>query len=139
MDDERGQLGMPILARQDVPVKHDPAGRPPVPQRVPEMHPTPLHGAIEGPSVVVLICGMLAITAFDLGQPLSAPIIRIPALIGSAVLLLVTADAAVRIARSVQAWWPIDHGRAVFRVAWVGVLLLGLGLESTVVWLVLAA
>ena len=28
-------------------------------------------------------------------------------------------EAALRVARSVPAWWPIDRGRALFRALWV--------------------
>ncbi len=138
-DDERWQPGMPALARQAVPAGRDHTGRSLIPQRVAEARPTPLQGAFIWLSIVALICGTIAITALEVGQPLGAPIVRLPVLIGAVLLLLVTSDAAVRIARSVRAWWPLDRGRALFRVAWVGVLLLGLGLEAAAAWLVLAA
>jgi hypothetical protein len=50
----------------------------------------------------------------------------------------VTADSAVRIARSVSAWRPVDPGRAAFRVVWVAVLALGFVLELGAIWLVLS-
>ena len=37
-------------------------------------------------------------------------------------LLAVTADALVRVWRSVRAWWDVDRGRAWFRVVWAAVL-----------------
>ena len=134
LDDERWQPGMPVLARQAV----APA-RAGVPQRVPETRPTPLQGVFIYLSVVVLICGTVAITAWEIGAPLSAPIVRLPVLVAAALLLLVTADATVRIARSVAAWWPLAPGRAAFRVIWVAVLVAGLALELAVVGLVLTA
>jgi MFS family permease len=61
------------------------------------------------------------------------------AVVAVAILVLVTADAAVRIARSVGAWRAVDAGRAAFRTVWVGVLALGLVLELGAAWLVLSA
>ena len=134
MDDERWQPGMPVLARQAVaPVRSS------IPQRVPETRPTPLQGVFIYLSVVVLICGTVAITAWEVGAPLGAPIVRLPVFGAAALLLLVTADAAVRIARSVGAWWPIARGRAAFRVVWVAVLVAGLALEVAAIGLVLTA
>ncbi len=93
-----------------------------MPQRVPELKPTPLQGAFIYLSIVVLICGVVAIMALELGTPMSSPLVRIPVLVGGAVLLLVTADALVRVWRSVGAWRPVDAGRAAFRLVWVAVL-----------------
>lgn len=138
MDDERWQPGMPVLARQGT----TPTGaddRRQVPQRVPETRPTPLQDVFIYLSVIVLICGTLAISAWELGAPLAAPIVRLPVLAAAALLLLVTGDAAVRIARSVLAWWPVSRGRAAFRVVWVAVLMLGLALELGVIALVVLA
>ena len=139
MDDERWEPGMPVLARQGVPTTTPAAGRAIVPQRVPETRPTPLQGVFIYLSVVVLICGTVAITAWELGVPLAAPLVRLPVLLAGVLLLLVTGDATVRIARSVRAWWPITRGRAAFRLVWVAVLLLGIVLELGSMGLVLAA
>ena len=129
LDDERWQPGMPVLARQEAPLAPaDGRGRN-VPQRVPETRPTPLQDAFIYLSVVVLICGTVAISAFELGQPLGAPIVRFPVLLGAILLLLLSADAGVRIARSARAWWPVDRGRALFRVVWVAVLGVAIVLE----------
>jgi hypothetical protein len=139
MDDERWQPGMPVLARQAVPSALPTPGRSTVPQRVAETRPTPLQGVFIYLSIVVLICGTVAITAWEIGAPLGAPIVRLPVLIAAVLLLLVTADATVRIARSVGAWWPIAPGRAAFRVIWVAVLVTGMVLELAAMGLVLTA
>jgi hypothetical protein len=139
MDDERWQPGMPVLARQGVAPTAPRTGRQAVPQRVPETRPTPLQGVFIYLSVIVLICGTVAITAWELGAPLGAPVVRLPVLIAAGLLVLVTADATVRIGRSVGAWWPVARGRAAFRAVWVGVLLIGVALELGAIALVLVA
>lgn len=97
-------------------------GRPLVPQRVPELEPTPLQSSFIYLSIVVLICGVIAIGALELGTPMSSLWVKIPVLIGGVVLLAVTADALVRVYRSVRAWWDVDRGRALFRIVWVAVI-----------------
>ena len=139
MDDERWQPGMPVLARQEVAPTAPRLGRRAVPQRVPETRPTPLQGVFIYLSVIVLMCGTVAITAWELGAPLAAPVVRLPVLIAAGLLVLVTADATVRIGRSVGAWWPVARGRAAFRAVWVGVLLIGIALELGVIALVVVA
>ena len=84
MDDERWQPGMPVLARQAVAPTAPREGRQAVPQRVPETRPTPLQGVFIYLSVVVLICGTVAITAWEIGTPLGAPLVRLPVLIAAA-------------------------------------------------------
>lgn len=139
MDDERTVAGMPQLDRQERPVRVDRSGRPLVPARVPETRPTPLGELFIHLSIVVLACGVIAISALELGTPLGAPIVRVPVLIGCSVLLLVTVDAVVRIARSAAAWWAVDRGRALFRTLWVGVLAATLPLIGLAAWAVLTA
>jgi hypothetical protein len=139
MDDERWQPGMPVLARQGIAPTAPREGRQAVPQRVPETRPTPLQGVFIYLSVIVLICGTVAITAWELGAPLAAPVVRLPVLIAGGLLVLVTADATVRIGRSVGAWWPVARGRAAFRAVWVGVLLIGIALELGAIALVVVA
>ncbi|MGZ6327983.1 MAG: hypothetical protein ACXWN2_04640 [Candidatus Limnocylindrales bacterium] len=139
LDDERWQPGMPVLARQEQPSAPADGARRALPQRVAETRPTPLQGAFIYLSVVAFLGGTIAITAFELGQPLSAPIVRLPALLCAVLLLLVTGDAAVRIARSARAWWPLTRGRALFRVVWVVTLLLALILELGAVLLLAVA
>ena len=97
-------------------------GRPLVPQRVPEMAPTPLQSSFIYLSIIVLICGVIAIGALELGTPMSSLWVRIPVLVGGLALLAVSIDALVRVWRSVGAWWDVDRGRALFRVVWVVVI-----------------
>lgn len=127
MDDERSLPGVPQLHRQELPVRRDAAGRRLVPARVPEPRPTPLQGVFIYLSTVVLICGVAAITAIELGTPIGAPLVRIPALIGGALLAVLTVDAIVRVWRSAWAWLPVDRGRGLFRFVWVAALAVGLG------------
>ncbi len=157
MDDERWEPGMPVLDRQaarpaTVPATSQAAARetasaPPMaptltrgtasplppslaglpPRSVPEVAPTPLQRHYINLSVVVLICGAIAITALELGTPLGSPLIKLCFLIGAPLLVVTTADALVRIWRSAWAWMPVDPGKGWFRLAWVGVSAIGLG------------
>jgi hypothetical protein len=132
--------GLPRLDRQErPPLPVDAQGRPLVPQRVPELKPTPLQGAFIYLSIMVLVCGVMAITALELGTPMSSPLVRIPVLIGGAVLLVITADALVRVWRSVGAWRRVDVGRAAFRLVWVAVLAGSLLVVATAMLAVLLA
>jgi hypothetical protein len=135
MDDERWEPGMPVLDRQAVPTPRPPAptastlppslqGLPP--RSVPETAPTPLQPYYVYLSVVVLICGVIAITALELGVPLGSPLVKLCVLIGAPILVVTTADAVVRIWRSAWAWMPVDRGKGWFRLAWVAVSLVGL-------------
>ena len=110
-----------------------------MPQRVPELKPTPLQGAFIYLSIVVLVCGVIAITALELGTPLSSLLVKIPVLIGGAVLLVITVDALVRVWRSVGAWRHVDAGRAAFRLVWVAVLAGSLLVVAIVMLVVLLA
>ena len=114
-------------------------GRPVVPQRVPELAPTPLQSSFIYLSVVVLICGVIAIGALELGTAMSSLWVKVPVLIGGIILLAVTADALLRVWRSVGAWWEVDRGRAWFRVVWVVVLAGSLTAEGAIMWTVLTA
>ena len=100
----------------------DAHGQPLVPQRVPEMAPTPLQDNFIYVSIVVLVCGVIAITALELETPMSSLIVKVPVFIGGFALLAVTADALVRVWRSVAAWRRVDAGRARFRLVWALVL-----------------
>lgn len=124
------------LDRQARPEPLDAAGRPLVPSRVPETRPTPLQDWFIYLSVVVLICGTLAISALELGARLGDGIVRLPVAIGGVVLAIVTADAVVRVWRSAWAWLPIDRGRGMFRFVWTVVLV---GILAAAAALVLAA
>ncbi|CAN5574811.1 hypothetical protein BH24CHL9_BH24CHL9_11650 [soil metagenome] len=122
MDHDDAAPGVPLLDRQDRPPRLDAQGRTLVPQRVPETKPTPLADAFIYLSIVVLICGVIAIMALELGTPMSSLLVKVPVLIGGLVLLVVTADALVRVWRSVRAWGPVDRGRALFRLLWAALL-----------------
>lgn len=138
MDDD-GSGGGPALDRQQRPVRLDASGRPLVPQRVPETRPTPLQGAFIELSIVVLVCGVVAIVALELGTSLSSLLVKVPVLVGGAVLLAVTADALVRVWRSAFAWLPVDRGRGLFRFVWVAVLAAALAATLAAMLLVLSA
>jgi hypothetical protein len=112
--DERYEPGMIKLDRQPVPIADDG-----LPAYVPETDPTPLRGGYIYLSVVALICGTIVISALNLGAKWSDGIVKVPLLIGSIPLFVTMGEAALRIARSVGAWWPINRGRALFRAGWV--------------------
>ncbi len=139
MDGDETLEGVPQLDRQERPVETDVHGRPLVPQRVPELKPTPLQGVFIYLSVVVLVCGVIAYMALELGAEMSSLIVKVPVLIGGTLLLAVTADALVRVWRSVAAWREVDAGRAAFRVVWVVVLAASLVVIAAVTLVVLTA
>ena len=112
--DERYEPGMIKLDRQPVPIADDG-----LPAFVPELEPTPLRGGYIYLSVVALVCGTIVISALNLGARWSDGVVKVPLLIGAVPLFIAMAEAALRIARSVGAWWPISRGRALFRAGWV--------------------
>ena len=130
---------MPVLDRQPVRTPAVRAGRGPVgttlppslqglpPRSVPEAAPTPLQPYYINLSVIVLICGAVAITALELGAPLSSPLVKLCVIVAAPLLVLTTVDAVVRIWRSAWAWMPVNWTRGAFRLAWVAVSLVGLG------------
>jgi hypothetical protein len=137
MDDERWEPGMPVLDRQAVPAgpgagRSGPSTLPPSlqglpPRSVPEVAPTPLQAQYINLSVIVLICGAVAISALELGASLGSPLVKLCVALAAPLLVLTTADAILRIWRSAWAWMPIDRGRGLFRLAWVAVSVAGLG------------
>ncbi len=131
--------GVPKLDRQERAVPVDVHGRPLVPQRVPEMAPTPLQSSFIYLSIIVLICGVIAIGALELGTPMSSLWVRIPVLVGGLALLAVSIDALVRVWRSVGAWWDVDRGRALFRVVWVVVIAASIVAIVAIMFVVLRA
>ena len=139
MDRDEALKPVPQLDRQERPVALDVHGRPLVPQRVPEVAPTPLQSSFIYLSIIVLICGVIAIGALELGTPLSSLWVKIPVLVGGITLLAVTADALVRVWRSVGAWWDVDRGRALFRLVWAVVLALSLLVVGAIIIVVLLA
>ena len=138
MDSEDLQ-GAPRLDRQERRLPVDAQGRPLVPQRVPELEPTPLQGGFIYLSIVVLVCGVIAIMALELGTPMSSLLVKIPVLVSGVILLALTADALVRVWRSVWAWRHVDSGRAAFRLVWVAVLAVSLVVVGTITLVVLLA
>ncbi len=129
VDDERWEQGMPVLDRQKVAstsnLPPSLAGLPP--RSVPEVAPTPLQRHYVNLSVIVLLCGAIAITVFELGAPLGSPLIKLCVIIAAPLLVVTTADAILRIWRSAWAWMPANPGRGWFRLAWVVVSTIGLG------------
>jgi len=147
MDDERWESGMPLLDRQAASPRVRPTGASALPhslqglppRSVPEAAPTPLQKQYINLSVIVLLCGAVAITALELGTPLGSPLIKLCALIAAPLLILTTSDAIVRIWRSAWAWMPVDRGKGLFRLAWVVVSLIGLSaLVAAAIIIVLA-
>ena len=135
MDDERWEPGMPVLDRQAVPDRRQatdpnlpPSLRGLPPRSVPEVAPTPLQKHYINLSVVVLICGAIAITALNLGAKIGDPLIKLCVLVAAPLLVVTTADAILRIWRSAWAWMPVDAGKDWFRLAWVAVSVIGLAL-----------
>jgi hypothetical protein len=53
-------------------------------------------------------------------------LVKLCVLVAAPLLVVTTADAAVRIWRSAWAWMPVDRGKGLFRLAWVVVTLVGL-------------
>jgi hypothetical protein len=96
------------------------------PRSVPEVAPTPLQRQYINLSVIVLICGAIAITALELGAALGSPLVKLCVLIAAPLLVVTTADAVLRIWRSAWAWMPVDRGKGLFRLAWVAVSIIGL-------------
>jgi hypothetical protein len=118
---------MPVLDRQPVRAPVLPPSLQGLPPRsVPESEPTPLQKHYINLSVIVLICGAIAITALELGTPLGSPLVKLCVVIAAPLLVITTADAVLRIWRSAWAWMPVDRTKGVFRLAWVAVSLIGL-------------
>jgi len=123
MDDERWEPGMPVLDRQP---NLPPSLKGLRPRSVPEVAPTPLQKHYINLSVVVLICGAVAITALNLGAKVGDPFIKLCVIVAAPLLVVTTADAIVRIWRSAWAWMGVDRGKGLFRLAWVVTSLVGL-------------
>jgi len=118
---------MPVLDRQPVRAPILPPSLQGLPPRsVPEVEPTPLQKHYINLSVIVLICGAIAITALEMGTPIGSPLVKLCVLIAAPLLVITTADAVLRIWRSAWAWMPVDRTKGLFRLAWVAVSLIGL-------------
>src|SRR3954447_20453671 len=127
VEDERWEPGMPVLDRQPVRAPVLPPSLQGLPPRsVPESEPTPLQKQYINLSVIVLICGAIAITALELGTPLGSPLVKLCVVIAAPLLVVTTADAVLRIWRSAWAWMPVDRTKGLFRLAWVAVSVIGL-------------
>lgn len=132
---------MPVLDRQPVASPGAGPNLPPSlagqrPRSVPEVAPTPLQKQYVNLSVVALIAGSIAITALELGTPLGSPLVKLCVLVGAPILLVTTADAALRIWRSAWAWMPVDRGRGLFRLSWLvvaGVLMAAVAAAAALV------
>jgi hypothetical protein len=144
MDDERWERGMPVLDRQAVPAPSSDGALPPSlrglpPRSVPETKPTPLQKHFVLVSAPALVLGAIAITALELGAGFGSPIVKLCVLLAAPLLLLTTADAALRIWRSAWAWMPVDRGRGLFRLSWLIVAAVLFTLVIAAVLLVLGA
>ena len=129
---------MPVLDRQAA--REHPAGGPGRrPDRIAETAPTPLQRHYINLSALALVAGAIAITALETGSPLSSPLVKLCVLVAAPILLLTTADAALRIWRSAWAWMPVDRGKGMFRLVWFAAALLGLGVVVGVASVVLPA
>ncbi len=109
------------------------------PRSIPELRPTPLQRWYVELSVVALICGAIAITALELGAPLTSPLVRASVLVGGALLALTMGDALVRVWRAAWAWMPIDRGKGLFRLTWVAAIVALYAALILAVWAVLSA
>jgi hypothetical protein len=131
MDDPRWEPGMPVLDRQGVVARRQ--------DRVLETAPTPLQKQYINLSAPAAVAGFIAITALETGSPLSSPLVKLCVLVGAPLLIIANADAALRIWRSAWAWMPVNRGRALFRLAWVGAAAIGLAAIGAAALIVLVA
>ena len=99
------------------------SGRAEPPSRVPERNPPVLGDWFIYLSVVVLVAGVVAISALEVGAAPTSAFVRFPALVGAGLLVILSADAAVRVWRSAWAWLPVDRNRGLFRFVWTAVLI----------------
>jgi hypothetical protein len=109
------------------------------PRSVPEVAPTPLQPYYINLSVIVLICGAIAISALELGAGFGSPLVKVCVIIAAPLLVVTTADAVLRIWRSAWAWMPVDRTKGLFRLAWVAVSIVGLTALVVAALLVIAA
>ena len=89
---------------------------------MPESNPPVLGDWFIYLSVVVLVCGVIVITALNFGSTFASPLVRLPAIVGAGLLVPLSADAAVRSWRSAWAWLPVDTPRGLARFVWALVL-----------------
>ncbi len=134
----------PVLDSRPVPVASADAGLPPSlrglpPRSVPETRPTPLQRHYVLVSAPALVLGAIAITALELGAGFGSPLVKGCILVAAPLLLVGTADAALRIWRSAWAWMPVDRNRGLFRLAWLAPAAVFVALIVAAVLLVLGA
>ena len=110
MDLDRQELPQPVTSR------------PQPPQRLPETRPPILGDWFIYISVVVLVSGIVVITALNFGADVRSPVVRFPALIGAGLLVVLSADAGLRVWRSAWAWLPVDRPRGLARFVWAVVM-----------------
>lgn len=122
---------MPVLERQ--------AGAAPSPRSIPEVAPTPLQAQYINISAIALVAGFVAITALETGSSLASPLVKVCVLVAAPLLLVATADAALRIWRSAWAWMPVNRNRGLFRLTWLLAAALGMVVFLAAVVLVLQA
>src|SRR4029078_1407236 len=108
MEDERWEPGMPVLDRQAVRTPTLPPRLQGLPPRsAPDVAPPPLQKHYINLSVIVLICGAIAITALELGTPLGSPLVKLCVVIAAPLLVVSTGGAILRLWRCASAWAPI--------------------------------
>ena len=119
---------MPVLDRQAVRTRRSsrPASSGLPPRSVPEVAPTPLQRHYVLLSVIVLICGAIAITALELGVPLGSPLVKLCVLVAAPLLVVTTADASCGSGARPGRGCPSTAAKGLFRLAWVAVSLIGL-------------
>jgi hypothetical protein len=96
------------------------------PRSIPETAPTPLQRQYINLSAIALVAGAVAITALETGSTLASPLVKLCILIAAPILIVTTGDAALRIWRSAWAWMPVNRGRGLFRLAWLGAAVIGI-------------
>ena len=89
---------------------------------MPEANPPLLGDWFIYLSVVVLFCGVIAISALEFGNSVESASVKIPGIIASVLLVPISADAAIRVWRSAWAWLPVDRNRGLFSFVWAAVL-----------------
>jgi hypothetical protein len=125
------------LDRQEIPRRT--ASKPEPPQRVRESNPAVLGDWFIYLSVVVLICGVVAITALNFGAAATSGFVRFPALVAFGLLIPLSVDAGLRAWRSAWVWLPIDRPRGLARFIWAGVLATTLMASVAAVFLLVTA
>ena len=135
---------MPVLERQAGRAPSQPSGLPPSlagqpPRSVPETEPTPLQRHYVLLSVLAFLAGAIGITALEAGVPPGSPVVKLCALVAAPIIVVTTLDAAVRIWRSAWAWMPVNRGRGLFRLSWLGAAAVFIAVTIAVAGVILAS